>query len=127
MTMCTSSNGGYPLGAQNDPRAPYNQKEPDPVKIKVCVSVTYSKSVEVIVPKYYEREDLIEAVEDLGILPNAILKEHQEELIASKEDNTWLTNGLDFGTLQDDIKRHEPWHEDELEVIEDKFISHSVK
>lgn len=127
MTMCTSSNGGYPLGAQNDPRAPYNQKEPDPVKIKVCVSVTYSKSVEVIVPKYYEREDLIEAVEDLGILPNAILKEHQEELIASKEDNTWLTNGLDFGTLQDDIKRHEPWHEDELEVIEDRFISHSVK
>lgn len=125
--MCISnSTGGYPLGADEDPRAPWHEKEPEKIKLKVCVSVTYSKSVEVIVPKYYEREDLIEAVEDLGILPNAILKEHQEELIASKEDNTWLTNGLDFGTLQDDIKRHEPWHEDELEVIEDKFISHSV-
>lgn len=125
--MCTFSNGGYPLGADEDPRAPWNEKAPEKIKLKVCVSVTYSKSVEVIVPKHYEREDLIEAVENMGILPNTILKEHQEELIESKQDNTWLTNGLDFSTLQDDIKRHEPWHEDELEVIEDRFVSHSIK
>lgn len=123
--MCTFSNGGYPLGADEDPKAPWNEKEPEKIKIKVCVSVTYSKSVEVIVPKNYERADLIEAVESMGILPNTILKEHQDELIESKQDNTWLTAGLDFSSLQEDIRRHEPWHEDELEVVEDRFIPHS--
>ena len=123
--MCTFSNGGYPLGAANDPRAPYNEKAPEKIKLKICVSVTYSKSVEVIVPKNYERADLIEAVESMGILPNTILKEHQDELIESKQDNTWLTAGLDFSSLQEDIRRHEPWHEDELEVVEDRFIPHS--
>lgn len=34
----------YPLGAANDPRAPYNKKDPEPVEIDVCVSYTISKS-----------------------------------------------------------------------------------
>ena len=36
--------GDYPPGAANDPNAPYNQKEQEPVDIDVCVSCTLSKS-----------------------------------------------------------------------------------
>ena len=38
----------YPLGAQYDPRAPYNEKTKT---VSVCVSVTYHKDIEVEVPE----------------------------------------------------------------------------
>ena len=92
MTMCIYSNGGYPLGAQNDPRAPYNQKE-EKVKVNVTVSVTYSTQVEVEVEKGYSYPELREAVKELDILPNDILKKHG----------------------------YKPWFEDEFEVVPDTF------
>lgn len=96
---------------------PYN-KEPEKVKVKVTVSVTYSKVLDVIVDEGYTRKDLIDAVENMDILPNDILQEHKNELVSSLEDNTWLTSQYDLASLREDIQRHEPWHEDELEVIE---------
>ena len=124
MTMCTFSSGGYPLGAQYDKRAPYNQPEPKKVKVNVCISVTYSKSVDVIVDENYTNEDLRDAVEDMGILPNYILQECQNELIADLEENNWLTKQYDLESLKSEIQRHTPWHEDEFEVIENNFIPH---
>ena len=46
------NNGDYPLGAQYDPRAPYNEKENPEVEITVCVSVTYHKTFKVKVKDY---------------------------------------------------------------------------
>ena len=54
----------YPLGAKYDPRAPYNQKEPELVKKKILVSVTLSKSIELEVPEDFTRVDLCEAFND---------------------------------------------------------------
>ncbi len=119
-----NSLGGYPLGAQYDKRAPYNQPEPKKVKVNVCISVTYSKSVDVIVDENYTNEDLRDAVEDMGILPNYILQECQNELIADLEENNWLTKQYDLESLKSEIQRHTPWHEDEFEVIENNFIPH---
>lgn len=44
----------YPAGAENDPNAPYNQIDPEPIEIEVTVSITLSKTVKVYVDDYIE-------------------------------------------------------------------------
>lgn len=51
----------YPLGAENDPRAPYNQ-EPKRVKRTVGVSITLSADIEVEIPE--NALDPIQAAKD---------------------------------------------------------------
>ena len=47
--MCTSNSlGGYPLGAENDPRAPFNEKPKKKVLVNVTISVTYSKTLDIV-------------------------------------------------------------------------------
>lgn len=45
----------YPLGAQYDPRAPYNEKTKT---VSICVSVTYHKEIEVEVEGAYDESTL---------------------------------------------------------------------
>lgn len=47
-----SESGYYPIGAENDPSAPYNQKELFPKEVEVTVSITLSKTVKVITDEY---------------------------------------------------------------------------
>ena len=46
------STGGYPMGAENDPNAPYNQEENPEVEVEVTVSVTYHKTFKIKVKDY---------------------------------------------------------------------------
>lgn len=62
-----SSNGNYPPGAQYDPAAPWNDVET--VTRRVTISVTYSKEVEVELPKDYNEQNLEEHVRDQVTLP----------------------------------------------------------
>lgn len=81
--------GYYPAGAEYDPKAPWNQVEPEPRKIEVTVSITLSKTVEVEVTDYIAEEDsdedgyhgiiydysecdLEQAVRDQITLPNSV-------------------------------------------------------
>lgn len=81
--------GYYPAGAEYDPKAPWNQLEPEPRKIEVTVSITLSKTVEVEVTDYiaeddsdedgyhgiiydYSECDLKQAVRDQVTLPNSV-------------------------------------------------------
>lgn len=52
-----SESGYYPAGAEYDPRAPWNQVDPEPRKVEVTVSITLSKTVEVEVTDYIAEED----------------------------------------------------------------------
>ena len=49
------NNYDYPMGADT-PNAPWNQVDPEPRKIKVTVSITLSKTVEVEVDDYTTEE-----------------------------------------------------------------------
>ena len=49
-----TESGYYPMGAEFDKNAPYNQVEPEPLEIEVTVSVTMSKTVKVKVNDYLE-------------------------------------------------------------------------
>jgi hypothetical protein len=44
----------YPAGAAYDPKAPYNEREPKPVKVKLDVYLTIHKVVEAETDKYYK-------------------------------------------------------------------------
>ena len=43
----------YPAGAEHDPNAPYNEREPEKKKVKLDVYLTIHKVVEVETDKYY--------------------------------------------------------------------------
>ena len=82
------NNYDYPMGADT-PDAPWNQVDTEPRKIKVTVSITLSKTVEVEVTDYtaeedydedgynginydYSECDLEQAVRDQVTLPNSV-------------------------------------------------------
>lgn len=55
------SDGGYPLGADQDPRAPWKEKD---VFVDVTVSITYHKTVRVKLNEHYDTPDLYNAAQD---------------------------------------------------------------
>lgn len=79
----------YPLGAKDDPRAPYNQ--PDPIKVtkRVLVSITLSKTLELEVPEDFDRIDLCDA----------------------------FSGCPEYSQLKTLVDNH--WNEDEFEIMED--------
>lgn len=83
------STGGYPLGAEYDKNAPYNQPEPKDVEVEVCVSLCIHKTIKVKVPEDYD---------------DSVLRDAAENKIAGI---------LEY--LYDD----NDWHEDEFEVIKE--------
>ena len=120
-TTIANSMGGYPLGASNDPNAPYNQKDPEKVKVKVTVSVTYHKDFEVEVEEGYTNIDLYDAIKEMGVLPNDLITEEHtrlRKLIKSREDvikdPAYRKYKQKLITKRDKFK---PWIEDEVEVI----------
>lgn len=49
-----SESGHYPLGAEHDPNAPWNQHDPEPLDCEICISQTLSKTQTVTVTDYIE-------------------------------------------------------------------------
>ena len=114
---CIRSDGGYPAGAEFENNCPWNEKSKEKIEVDVTVSVTYSKTLKVVIEEGYELPDLIEAVQEMKVLPNDILKERVDALNEDLETNDWLLTGKRLDEIKQDIKRCSPWHEDELEVI----------
>ena len=46
----------YPPGAEFDPNAPYNQSDPEPVEVDVCISQTLHKSTTISTTDYVAEE-----------------------------------------------------------------------
>ena len=51
-----TENGSYPIGAEHDPNAPYNQVEPEKVEVEVVISQTLSRSTKILITDYIARE-----------------------------------------------------------------------
>ena len=122
--------GDYPPGAANDPNAPYNQKEQEPVDIDVCVSCTLSKSTTIESnPEVDDLKDIYEQQE--YTIPELldefikILKKEIAEINATiklLDDNmsnakkALESNISHYNNLLDSLKG---WTVDELEVIKE--------
>lgn len=113
-----NSLGGYPLGAADDPRAPYNEKPKKKMLVNVTISVTYSKTLDIVAEEGYTDADLKTIVEEMGILPNDIISEEHTRLRKYIKRSDEI---LDEKYKKKLIKKRDackPWNEDELEVID---------
>lgn len=119
-----NSLGGYPLGADQDQRAPWKQKDPEKIKVKVTVSVTYHKDFEVEVEEGYTDADLREAIEEMDVLPNCIIAEEHTRLRRFIKLNENKLDQKLKATLIEKRDRYKPWIEDELEVIPNDKETH---
>lgn len=82
------STGGYPMGAQYDPKAPWNQEPPKKVSIPICISVTYHKDIEVEVTGDYDEVVLNQ------LARKAIYNTHKH-----MDDNNWVED--EFVVIED--------------------------
>ena len=122
--------GDYPPGAANDPNAPYNQKEQEPVDIDVCVSCTLSKSTTIEGnPEVDDLKDIYEQQE--YTIPKLlrefgwILEGNIIEIEAAIKFDDNMSNSLKK-TLESNISHYNKllesikgWTVDELEVIKE--------
>ena len=65
----------YPAGAEHDPNAPYNEREPEFKKVKLDVYLTIHKVVEIETDKYYA---FAGEINDGECLPPSIEFDEQE-------------------------------------------------
>ena len=123
--------GYYPPGAEFDPNAPYNQQEPEPIKLDIYITQVFSKPANIEVTDYeyevdeYEKcyytsncdlkgatRDQVTTIEDiLTELPN-IYKE------LTTNDSGIITK-YQLNRLKVLAKACEGWDLDEFEVVED--------
>ena len=96
-------NDNYPMGAANDPNAPYNQVDPEPIEIEVTVSITLSKTVKIYVDDYIQEAPEVD------------------------EDGNYYSGGIDFSecnlsrAVEEQItlpnEKVEGWNVDDFEVV----------
>lgn len=99
-----SSSGGYPLGAQYDRNAPYNEKENPEVEVTVCVSVTYHKTMKVKVKDY----EIVDEYED------------EDGLYVCERDFSTCDLYAAVEQQYGDLHPTEEWTEDEVAIILEK-------
>ena len=111
------STGGYPLGAQYDPRAPYNQEILPEMEVEVLVSVTLSKTVKIKVSDYSRKTIMDEdGPYDTIDLSDTNLKEAVEnQIVLPNNAHKWVIPfDIKYGKTKSDL---EGWNVDEMEVI----------
>ena len=53
-----------PLGAKNDPRAPWNEKEPEMQDLDLKVTFIISKNISITTKKFIDTDELLKIIED---------------------------------------------------------------
>ena len=124
-----TESGYYPMGAEFDKNAPYNQVESEPLELEVTVSVTLSKTMKIKVNDYLEEiEDDEEgkhrnidfSVCDLqSAVNNQIYLPQDSGLIfdnyISKYSN--LKNESSYNEAKKIVDDLSDWNVDEMEVV----------
>lgn len=118
--------GNFPLGAENDPSAPWFQEEPEVEErsFSVCISQTLSKTLDVYTSDYnpYDTEntdtDWKEVCDTNGVYtPLELIEEFRKHLLGELDTIPAATQErFRYINL---IKNCEDWIEDECEVIEE--------
>ena len=112
-----SSTGDYPLGAVNDPRAPYNDVENPEVELNVLVSVTLSKVVTVKVKDY----DIVDEGQDedgnyycdMDFSDTNLLAAVEEQIVLPQDSSLYVDVGSNLKAAND----LSGWNVDEIECV----------
>lgn len=114
-----TESGYYPLGAEHDPNAPWNQADNPEREIEVTVSVTLSKTVKIKVSDYSitdsGKDEDGEYFEDIDY-SKCDLKRAVEEQITLPQDAYKYVKGEFDNDQYNDLKG---WCVDDFEVIEE--------
>ena len=114
-----TESGYYPLGAEHDPNAPWNQVDNPEREIEVTVSVTLSKTVKIKVSDYSitdsGKDEDGEYFEDIDY-SKCDLKRAVEEQITLPQDAYKYVKGEFDNDQYNDLKG---WCVDDFEVIEE--------
>lgn len=107
--------GYYPMGAEHDSRAPYNEVEPSEKEVEVTISVTLSKTVKIKVTDYEiidsGKDEDGEHFEDIDYSNCDLKKAVKEKITLPQEAYTRI---IKKGKLYEDLKG---WNVDDYEVI----------
>lgn len=132
----------YPDGCENDPNAPWNQSDPEPRSVGVCVSTTLSKCTVIQTSNYTEESGYdCERDEDGHIVKNGyhhiechnLIEDYKEkeytipELLRILElyvredlknpESKPTSLGFTKAALKNILESCQDWGEDELEVV----------
>ncbi len=122
--------GDYPPGAANDPNAPYNQKEQEPVDIDVCVSCTLSKSTTIEgnpevddLKDIYEQQEytIPELLDEFDWILRKEIAETKATIKSLDDNMSNAKKALESSIIQYNniLKSIKGWTVDELEVIKE--------
>lgn len=125
--------GYYPMGAEHDPRAPWNERENEPVEVSVEVYEEVRRTVTVSVKDYtvidpepqnnfpgeidFEGCDLNEAYLYNNIRLSDAIKQAVALLIKWGPDHM---DGEDWKTYKDVLEALSGWEDNELTIIKDE-------
>ena len=98
--------GGYPMGAQYDPNAPFNQEKPQEEEITATVSITLSKTIQLFTSQYTK--------EYLGKDENGIPE------FSYKFDNAEILQQIK-SVVEKELHIDTSWNIDEFEVIPEDY------
>lgn len=101
----------YPLGAKNDPSAPFNQVELPPIKTDVLVSITLSKSVDIDVYDYTIDED-----GNINFSESALEQLVKDQIYLPHEASTYLRISPKNEVILKDL---DDWWVDDFVVIKE--------
>ena len=106
----------YPMGAEHDPNAPYNEREPEVKKVKLDVYLTIHKVVEIETDKYYafageinDGEYLAPSIEfdaqeiENDFLEQTVLPHELAHLVEQGKVNKWVLEDAS-GWVMDDVE-----------------------
>lgn len=104
-----SGNGNYPIGAQYDPSAPWNEPELKEKEIEVTISITLSKTTKIIV----------HTLDDTNNLDSDYLKECVESLVCLPHEIKLISMLPDVIIPSKIIEDFDNWVVDDFEVIQE--------
>lgn len=112
-----NSTGDYPLGAANDPNAPYNETENPEVELSVLVSVTLSKVVKVKVKDYDIVEEGVDEEDhyycDMDFSDTNLLATVEKQVVLPQDASLYVDVGSNLKAA-DDLSG---WNVDEMECV----------
>ena len=113
--------GNYPLGADNDPRAPWNEEENPEVEIEVNVNLTLSKVVKVKVKDYDIIDEGVDedgnSYADLDFSDTNLLAAVEEQIVLPQDAALYVDIGSNLKAAND----LSGWKVKEIECVKEEF------
>lgn len=112
------NNFDYPLGADN-PNAPWNQHDPDPIEVNCCVSYSLSKAIPVVVTNYTPIEEYDSDIDDEGhyYYGQRVINNFDNTNFEEEFDND--NGALGIPTLLEHLKN---LTQEKIERLKDEFV-----